>query len=80
MGLRPFPPCLYALRHGGVVDDKASFRRFIQAMSNRGRWKSQTSDRRYEKEGGVGVASRAMPRRFALVIIRQARGCCVRAC
>ena len=43
-------PTLYMLRHGGASEDMLTGKRSVEAIKRRGRWRSDTSLRRYTKE------------------------------
>eukprot|EP00973_Karenia_brevis_P034263 4726174-Karenia_brevis.AAC.1 len=42
---------MYSLRHGGASEDLLRGRRRLQEVMRRGRWQSESSLRRYSKEG-----------------------------
>ena len=46
-------PTLYSLRHGGASEDVLRRRRTLEEVQRRGRWRSQTSGRRYAKEAKI---------------------------
>ena len=48
-GVAVLEPDAYALRHGGASDDMLALRRPAADIKRRGRWKSDSSLRRYEK-------------------------------
>ena len=51
--LHAIAPCRYSLRHGGVSHDLMSRGRSVEEAKRRGRWRSDTSLRRYAKESRV---------------------------
>ena len=67
VGLSGLHPSLYSNRHGGASEDLLSGARSVEAVKRRGRWKSDSSLRRYGKEarllselGKVPLATRQM--------------------
>ena len=50
LGLGPFDPHPYQLRHGGASEDLASQRRTPEQVMRRGRWSTTASLKRYGKE------------------------------
>ena len=51
----------YRLRHGGASHDYSSKLRDLAAIQMRGRWRSQSSVRRYEKGGRLTQMMQALP-------------------
>ena len=49
----------YRLRHGGASRDFARKLRSLESIQQRGRWKSQSSLRRYQKGGPASATSRS---------------------
>ena len=60
-GLDRLRPTLYVLRHSGPSVDKARQRRTLAEIKARGRWSSDKSVQRYQKEGRVGQQFLALP-------------------
>ena len=58
-GVDTLDPVAYSLRHGGASDDCLSNRRHILAIKCRGRWRSDSSLRRYQK---AAVAQKELSR------------------
>ena len=63
------PPQLYQLRHTGASSDFASQRRTLPEIKRRGRWRAESSVRRYEKGGRLTDLLARLPaptRKYAL--------------
>lgn len=56
------PPHPYRLRHGGASHDFARQRRSLVEIQRRGRWKSFSSVRRYEKGGRIDQMLNSLPK------------------
>jgi hypothetical protein len=54
-------PQLYSLRHGGASHDAVSHRRSLLSIKRRGRWKSDSSVRNYEKAASALREAHRMP-------------------
>ena len=50
LGLQELGLCRYSMRHGGASHDLLTSARTVDAVKRRGRWKSDSSLRRYGKE------------------------------
>lgn len=59
LGLPPL--CMYQLRHGGASEDILSQNRPIHEVKTRGRWKTESSLRRYSKPAQVPRLLAALP-------------------
>jgi len=59
--LRSLAPCLYSLRHGGASEDLLRRLRSPTEVMNRGRWRSNSSLKRYGKEAKLGAQLRLVP-------------------
>ena len=53
--------CLYQLRHGGASEDVLGQKRTIQAVQARGRWRTDSSLRRYAKPAQLQRLLASMP-------------------
>ena len=53
VGLKNMGLVLYSLRHGGASDDTLRKARPLNEVKKRGRWRADSSVRRYEKKGSV---------------------------
>ncbi len=56
-------PQLYSLRHGGASHDALAHLRSLPAIKQRGRWKSDTSIRNYEKHAAALREAHRLPPR-----------------
>ena len=63
LGLEDIRPCRYGLRHGGASDDLMTRTRSALEVKRRGRWRSDTSLRRYAKETKILAELNKMPPR-----------------
>eukprot|EP00973_Karenia_brevis_P068349 9507587-Karenia_brevis.AAC.1 len=60
LNLHP-PPCLYQLRHSGASRDFQAGHRTLKEIKRRGRWKTDSSVRRYEKGGRITDQLQKLP-------------------
>ena len=65
------PPILYQLRHGGASHEALTGFRDAWQLQQRGRWRSETSVRRYAKGGRVNQVLALLDAQ----LLRHARGC-----
>ena len=72
LGLSP-PPMLYQLRHSGASLDFAAGDRDLLGIKRRGRWRSDTSLRRYEKGGRVTSQLQSLPHAVRAYALESAR-------
>ena len=75
---------MYQLRHGGASHDAVSGSRTLEAVRRRGRWRSWSSMRRYEKGARLGEvlhrlssAMQALAVRCAACVGRVVAGSCL---
>jgi hypothetical protein len=71
LGMKP-SPLLYQLRHSGPSIDFADQSRDLMAIKRRGRWKSDSSLRRYEKGAQITKQLRALPGSVQSFVVRAA--------
>ena len=61
LGLQRLGGCLYALRHGGASDDLLANRRTFAEVRERGRWRTDSSVRRYGKATRLQLEIQKVP-------------------
>jgi len=60
-GVSALQPHPYALRHGGASDDYLTKKLDLEGVRRKGRWRSFSSVRRYEKSGRVAAEVQRLP-------------------
>lgn len=71
-GVGSLRPTLYGLRHGGASYDRASQFRPLHEVEKRGRWRSTSAVKRYDKHGRINLEWNEIPSGARAILAAQA--------